>query len=140
MSYSIFLLVILAGFMHALWNIAAKKAGGGASFVWLTNAMLVIIWAPVGVYVGWDIVPNWGWKEWSFIAASGVLHTLYFVVLLRGYRQSDLTVVYPVARGFGPLVSSFAALFLLDEHISALGVLGIFAVVGGVFLIAGGTN
>jgi drug/metabolite transporter (DMT)-like permease len=66
------------------------------------------------------------------------LHVLYYVVLLRGYRKADLTVVYPLARGSGPLLSSMAALILLGEHISTLGVAGIAGVVLGVFLIAGG--
>ncbi len=59
-------------------------------------------------------------------------------MLLRGYRKADLTVVYPLARGSGPLLASIAAVVLLGERIAALGVLGIAAVVGGVFLIAGG--
>jgi drug/metabolite transporter (DMT)-like permease len=69
---------------------------------------------------------------------SGVLHIFYFVILLRGYRKSDLTVVYPLARGSGPLLSSLVAILFLGEKISAVGVAGIFGVVLGVFLVAGG--
>jgi len=72
------------------------------------------------------------------VVASGVLHVFYYVILLRGYRKADLTVVYPMARGSGPLLSSLVAIVLLGERISALGALGIAGVVGGVFLIAGG--
>ncbi len=67
-----------------------------------------------------------------------VLHLFYYVILLRGYRHADLTVVYPLARGSGPLMSSLFAIAVLDEAISQLGVLGIAGVVLGVFLIAGG--
>jgi drug/metabolite transporter (DMT)-like permease len=63
---------------------------------------------------------------------------LYFVVLLKGYRMSDLTVVYPVARGSAPLMSALGAVLLLGEHMTAVGVAGVLAVCGGVFLIAGG--
>lgn len=138
MPLSAFLLVILAGLIHALWNIAAKKAGGDVRFAGLTAIIMAVVWAPVGIYVGWDVVPSWRWREWSFIALSGVLHVLYFITLLRGYRKADLTVVYPLARGSGPLLSSAVALIFLGEHLSFFGGLGIFAVVGGVFLIAGG--
>jgi uncharacterized membrane protein len=55
-------------------------------------------------------------------------------VLLRGYRNADLTVVYPLARGSGPLLSSMVAIVFLDEEISALGFSGIAAVVIGVFI------
>lgn len=138
MSASALALVILAGLVHATWNIAAKKTGGDARFACFIAVLSLVVWAPVGLWVGWDVVPRWGWTEWGFVLASGVLHVLYYVVLLRGYRQADLTVVYPLARGSGPLLSSLAAIVLLGEPVSALGALGIAGVVGGVFLVAGG--
>lgn len=138
MSHHAFLLVILAGLIHALWNIAAKKAGGDVRFAGLTALIMAVLWAPVGLYVGWEIVPQWGYLEWFFICLSGALHVLYFIVLLRGYRKADLTVVYPLARGSGPLISSSIAVLFFHEHLSVLGGFGIAAVVAGVFLIAGG--
>jgi drug/metabolite transporter (DMT)-like permease len=133
-----FSLVVLAGLIHACWNIAAKKAGGDARFSFFSGVWMALIWAPVGLWAGWSVVPRWGWVEWGFIGASAVLHVVYFIVLLRGYRKADLTVVYPLARGSGPLLSSMVAIMLLGEQISALGVAGIAGVVVGVFLIAGG--
>src|SRR4051812_11062173 len=99
-------LVILAGLIHAIWNIAAKKAGGDSRFAAFTSALGAVVWAPLGIWLGWSVLPTWGWREWGFIFASGVLHVLYYIVLLRGYRKADLTVVYPLARGSGPLLSS----------------------------------
>ncbi|MDB5965653.1 MAG: EamA family transporter [Polaromonas sp.] len=130
--------MILAGLIHASWNIAAKKAGGDARFAFFTSLAMMFVWAPVGLWAAWGVVPSWGWREWAVIAVSGVLHVLYYVILLRGYRKADLTVVYPLARGSGPLLSSLVAITLLGEQLSALGLLGIAGVVGGVFLIAGG--
>jgi drug/metabolite transporter (DMT)-like permease len=138
MSQHAFVLVLIAGLIHAIWNIAAKKAGGDARFACFTNLIMMVVWGPAAMYFGWQIVPQWGWLVWMLIAISGAVHVLYFVVLLRGYRKADLTVVYPLARGSGPLVSSFAALFLLNEKISTTGCLGIASVVLGVLLIAGG--
>ena len=138
MPLSALALVVLAGLIHASWNIAAKKAGGDVRFVAFTSVVLMVFWAPVGLWVGWQQVPTWGWLEWALVLTSALLHIVYFIVLLRGYRQADLTVVYPLARGSGPLLSSMVAIFFLGEQISALGLLGILGVVGGVFLIAGG--
>jgi drug/metabolite transporter (DMT)-like permease len=131
-------LVVFAGLIHASWNIAAKKAGGDARFACFTALVLMVFWAPVGLWLGWQQVPAWGHWEWGFVVASGIIHVAYYVVLLRGYRKADLTVVYPLARGSGPLLSSLVAIAFLGEEISALGGLGIAAVVGGVFLVAGG--
>lgn len=138
MSLSAFALIVLAGLIHAGWNIAAKKAHGDARFAFFTSFVMMLVWAPLGWWLGRDAVPLWGVREWALVAASGALHVVYYVTLLRGYRKADLTVVYPLARGTGPLLSSLAALVLLGERLTVWGSLGIAGVVGGVFLIAGG--
>ncbi|MDR3452912.1 MAG: DMT family transporter [Rhodoferax sp.] len=138
MPASALVLVVLAGLIHASWNIAAKKAGGDARFVAFSGLVTMLSWAPLGLSLGLQAVPHWGRAEWSLIVASAALHTIYYITLLRGYRKADLTVVYPLARGSGPLLSSLAAIVLLGEHLSALGLLGIGGVVAGVLLIAGG--
>lgn len=131
-------LVILAGLIHASWNIAAKRGGGDSNFALLTNFVLAAVWAPLGLWVGWQEMPGWGWSEYLLVAVSGALHLVYFLVLLRGYRFADLTVVYPIARGSGPLLTSLVAIGFLGEQLSAWGAMGVLGVVGGVFLIAGG--
>lgn len=138
MSPGALALVLLAGLIHASWNIAAKKAGGDARFAAFTGLVLLVAWAPLGIWFGIAELPRWGWAQWLLLCASALLHTIYYIVLLRGYRKADLTVVYPLARGSGPLLSSLAAILLLGEQISALGLAGIAGVVGGVFLVAGG--
>jgi drug/metabolite transporter (DMT)-like permease len=137
---SAFVLVLVAGLIHASWNIAAKKAGGDVRFAAFTSAVNTLAWAPIGWWVAREQLPSWGAREWLLVAASALIHCGYFVMLLRGYRKADLTVVYPLARGSGPLLSSFAAILLLGETISALGLTGILAVAAGVFLIAGGPS
>jgi drug/metabolite transporter (DMT)-like permease len=138
MSLDAFLLILLAGLIHAGWNIAAKHAGGDTRFAWFASALVAVIWAPVGWWFARSELPRWGAAEWGMVLASGVIHVFYFTTLLRGYRRADLTVVYPLARGSGPLITALVAVLFLGESISALGVAGIAAVVGGVFLIAGG--
>lgn len=138
MPLSALALVLVAGLIHASWNITAKKAGGDARFAFFTSVFLAIVWAPVGIWIAMDAVPAWGWREWLLIVVTGLLHVGYYVILLRGYRKADLTVVYPMARGSGPLLSSLFALLFLGETLSTLGGFGIAGVVLGVFLIAGG--
>jgi drug/metabolite transporter (DMT)-like permease len=138
MPLSALALVILAGLIHASWNIAAKKANGDVRFAFFIAAITVLVWAPVGLVLGWQQIPDWGLAAWAFVVASGLIHVAYFIVLLRGYRKADLTVVYPLARGSGPLISSTLAIAMFGEHLSPLGLGGIAAVALGVFLIAGG--
>ena len=131
-------LVLLGALIHAGWNIAAKKAGGDTRFTFFSCVIMAVIWSPLCIWLGWNVVPRWGVKEWLLIAASGLVHWLYFFCLLTGYRKSDLTVVYPLARGSGPLLSSGVAVVVFGEQLSGLGVTGVAGVVAGVFLVAGG--
>jgi len=140
MSPTAIALVLVAALLHALWNIAAKKAGGDDRFALFSGSLLVVIWAPIGLWAAWGVVPAWGWREWGVVLASALVHLVYFQVLLRGYRVSDLTVVYPVARGTGPLLSSMGALLLLGERLGLAGAAGMLAVSLGVFFIAGGAS
>ena len=132
------LLVLAAAALHALWNIAAKRAGGDHRFAFVTVAMMAVLWAPVAAYFGVDELPRWTQLQWAVVTASAAVHVVYFLTLLRGYREADLTVVYPVARGSGPLLTAAAAVLLLGEALTLAGAVGVLAVCGGVFLIAGG--
>lgn len=140
MSWFALALVLVAALLHAAWNVAAKKAGGNHHFVLMGAVLIVLLWAPLGTWVAWDAVPRWGATEWGLIVASALVHLVYFNVLLKGYRVSDLTVVYPVARGTGPLLSSVGAMVLLAETPSLWSLLGLAAVVAGIWLIAGGPS
>ena len=131
-------LVIVAALLHALWNVVAKKTGGDARFALFSALFLLVVWAPLGAWAAWDSVPRWGRLEWAVLVASALVHVFYFTTLLRGYRASDLTIVYPMARGTGPLLSSLGALWWLGESMSVTAAIGVAGVAVGVFFIAGG--
>lgn len=129
-------LVLTAAFAHAGWNLCAKRVpDGGALFVWLGAVGGVVLLLPVAtVIVVRDGMPGlW----WAAFGVSGVVHLAYFVLLQRGYRVGDLSVVYPLARGTGPLLSVVAAVWLLHERPGVPALVGAAAVVVGVFVIGG---
>lgn len=89
------------------------------------------------VIVAYVIVhPHLGPLDWAFIGGNGVTHLIYFTLLQRGYRDGDLSLVYPLARGTGPLLSSLTAVALLRERPGALGYAGIALIVTGIFVIS----
>jgi drug/metabolite transporter (DMT)-like permease len=140
MPLSALALVLIAALLHASWNLIAKRTGGDHRFAFLTALCTGLLWAPAAWWFGADELPRWGVAQWSIVSASAVIHVAYYLTLLRGYREADLTVVYPVARGSGPLVTVLAAVVLLGERLSLAAGLGVAAVCGGVFLIAGGPS
>jgi drug/metabolite transporter (DMT)-like permease len=131
------LLVIASAFIHATWNLLAKRAGGGAAFVWLCTALASVIWAPMALWVLVFQRPHIGGPEAVALVGTAVLHLAYFLVLQKGYVQGDFSLVYPVARGTGPTLSMLAAIALLGESPTPLALLGGFLVVAGVFVVTG---
>src|SRR5438045_826728 len=109
MSSLAFLLVIIAAVTHAGWNVAAKQAGGTTVFACMSSFLSAALWAPILagciLYLPEASPRLWTLQQWGFIALSAAVHAAYFTVLLRGYRAAPLSVVYPIARGSGPLIS-----------------------------------
>jgi drug/metabolite transporter (DMT)-like permease len=131
-------LLVVAAFAHAGWNTSAKRAGaGGSVFVWLYAAMSVVLLVPVAVVdvVVSGAVPDWAWLP--ALGVSGLLHVVYFVLLQRGYADGDMSVVYPLARGTGPLLSVLFAVVVFGERPGVVALFGALAVVVGVFVIGG---
>lgn len=130
------LLVLTAAFFHATWNLLAKRVGdGGAVFVWMFGAFSALIYAPLAALVLVLQRPHLGPVELTFMFGSGLLHLGYFLLLQRGYAVGDLSVVYPLARGTGPLLATAAAIILLGERPSVLAICGILLIASGVFFI-----
>jgi len=133
-------LVLTGAVCHAVWNIVAKKAGGGAAFVFLFGVVSVVAAAPVAAWA-WSQHPQvFDRPMWIAAAASALVHVLYSLVLQKAYRESDFAVVYPVARGTGPMLSVVAAILLLGETPSLVGGLAVGAILAGVFVSAGGAR
>jgi drug/metabolite transporter (DMT)-like permease len=139
-SLAVLVLVITAAFAHAGWNFLAKGAQGGTAFVWLSSVAGAVIYLPVTA-VAFALMPDGlGWSALGLMAGSGVLHAVYFVMLQRAYATGDLSLVYPLARGTGPLLSATAAIAFLGERPSLLALVGAGVIVLAVFSLIGGSS
>ena len=110
MTVTALALVLAAAVVHALWNLIAKRAGGGPFFVGMYTSLPALLYAPmilVGASLGhWRIGP----AGVLFIVGSALIHLCYFLALQHGYRLGDLSLVYPLARGTGPILSTLFAI------------------------------
>jgi uncharacterized membrane protein len=110
-------LVVFSAFIHASWNFVLKKSGGGTGLVTCASLTSLLIYAPIVLgatwYVGYDFKP----MHLALMFASGMIHTFYFLLLDRAYRSGgDLSIVYPLARSTGPLITIVVAVMLLGER------------------------
>lgn len=139
MTLVAFALVLCAAVLHALWNFAAKRArSSGVAFVWACSTLSTLIWAGPALWFEGYRLPGLPGSIWLLAASSAVLHIVYFLALRRAYLVSDLSVVYPVARGAGPLVSAGMAVLLFGEPFGLVAALGLALIVMGCFTIGGG--
>jgi drug/metabolite transporter (DMT)-like permease len=132
-------LVLVAAVVHAGWNLSAKRVrDGGARFVFLYYTASAVLFVPI--IAVWLVLepqrPHWSWLLAAVVMA--VFHVLYGIVLQRGYAVGDMSVVYPLARGTGPLLSVLAAVLLLGERPGPIGLAGAFLVIAGVLVISTG--
>lgn len=135
-----FLLIVLAAFAHSIWNLLAKRASRNTHFIWFSSVSEVILLLPLAIWTPADSWPQLSWKAVILLFATGFLHLLYAESLLRGYRVGDLSVVYPLARGTGPLLSFFGAILVLGEHPSIVAGGGALLVTSGILVVSGGAS
>ena len=131
-------LILIAAVLHASWNFLAKHAAGGAVFTWLFGVMAVVVYFPVALWVLIYQHPPLGPMQILFILISACIHLAYFLLLQTGYRLGDLSLVYPLARGSGPMLATLTAIVLFGERPTPLALFGAFLVIAGVFLLTGG--
>lgn len=131
MSLKIFLIVLLAAFLHALWNAIVKGAGD--------RTMVLGLVALGHVVPGLFLALNYGAPDpaaFPYVVGTTVIHWGYYVLLNIAYRTGDLSVVYPIARGLAPVLIALGAVVWADEYLPALAWIGILAVSAGILLLA----
>lgn len=128
-------LILTAALIHATWNLLAKRAGGGRTFVWMFTTLSSLLLIPVAlwmiIYQGHAITG----MGTLFIVGTAGIHLFYFLFLQAAYRAGDLSYVYPLARGIGPTLAIVGAVVILHERPSPLVVTGLLLVVSGVGLL-----
>lgn len=125
MSTYALLLVITAAFLHAGWNYLLKKCGGGIGVLALSAIIATAVLTPFSLYL--IFANNFAFTPLMLgvIVGGGVLHMIYYLLLDRAYRSGgDLSVVYPLARATGPLITIIVATLIFDERMSAMAVAG----------------
>ena len=131
MSSVIFVAVILAAFLHAVWNAMVKKMKdkyigmSGIVFGHLPASIVIIFLTPIPAP---ESIP--------FIILSAIIHNGYQWFLLNSYKFGDYTKVYPVARGAAPILVTIISLFFLGTVLSNFEIIGIFTISAGILSLS----
>jgi drug/metabolite transporter (DMT)-like permease len=111
-------LVLASALVHASWNFLLKKSGGGAGLITAASTLSLVVYAPIVIAALW-LQEGYAFEpvHLALMAGSGLIHTVYFLLLDRAYRSGgDLSIVYPLARATGPLLTIVVAVLLLGER------------------------
>ena len=122
--------VLGAAALHALWNSLVKSA----TDKFLSSAV-VAMWCGVAALLAAFVLPRPAVAAFPFIAASALIHIVYFLLLARLYGAADLSVAYPIMRGLAPLIAALIALATLGEAPGPIASLGVAALVAGVLMM-----
>jgi drug/metabolite transporter (DMT)-like permease len=110
-------LVLFSAFIHASWNFLLKKSGGGAGLITAASALSLAVYLPIVAGAAWFSHYQLQPIHLALMLGSGMIHTMYFLLLDRAYRSGgDLSIVYPLARATGPLLTILVAILLLGER------------------------
>ena len=131
MDNSIFFIVLFASFTHAIWNGMVKNhqdkaiAISGIVFGRLPLSIIAIIFLPLPTA---ESIP--------YLIISVIIHQGYQWFLLSSYEIGDLTKVYPISRGTGPLVATIISISFLGLVLDSLIILSIGFVCGGILTLS----
>lgn len=126
-------LVLLAALLHASWNALVKSGTDRQS----SMALVGLAGMPVGLLLVLISGPM-AQEAWLWLVASTLVHCVYYTGLLKAYRYGDLSQVYPIARGLGPLTVALSSGFVFGEALAARELLGVGIVSLGIASLAFG--
>jgi uncharacterized membrane protein len=129
-------LILIAAFAHSTWNLLAKRASAARHLIWFTSLGEAILVLPAALWVVRDPAVRFDAPQVAALVATGILHLFYGECLVRGYRTGDLSIVYPVARGTGPLLSFVGAVVVLGERVSFVATVGTLCIAAGILVLA----
>ena len=110
-------LILFSAFVHASWNYLLKKSGGGTGLIAAASMLSLAVYLPIVAAATWVQGYTFQPIHLALMLGSGITHTVYFLFLDRAYRSGgDLSIVYPLARATGPLLTIAVAVLLLGER------------------------
>ena len=130
MNTTVFIAVLFSAILHAIWNSMASRYKNK------NVSIPAIVYGHVpACLVAVVILPMPSVESFPYIIMSALIHQGYQNFLLTAYQTGKFTTVYPVARGFGPLVATVISIIFLGVHLKIFTLLSILLISTGVIFI-----
>jgi len=130
--FAVFLLFASA-LLHTTWNLLLKQAGEKYIATWWAILLGSAVFLPFLFFTGLPAR-----ETWSLLLISVLVEIAYYITLSSAYRETDFSLVYPLARGTAPALIAIWSVVFLGEKLSLIGILGLAVIVLGLFIVTGG--
>ena len=134
-SLPVTLAVLGAALLHASWNVLVKSGADKE-----LETFNIAIGSGLVALVAALFLPAPASASWPWVAASAVVHILYFVFLAGAYRWGELSYTYPVMRGGGPMIVALVGALVLGEVLPLHATLGVLFICAGILAFASGRH
>ncbi|WP_201830774.1 DMT family transporter [Microvirga zambiensis] len=128
MSLDVFAIILVAAFLHASWNAAAKSGKGDP----MVQANLIAVGSALSAVPALLVTGLPDAASSIYVLASALIHVAYFILIGLAYRYADYSAIYPLVRGSAPLFTTILAMLLLGETLNSSTWLGIGVLCGGI--------
>ena len=122
-------LLFLSASLHTLWNLLLKQSRQKIIASWWIVTVGAILFMPGLFFTG--MPPR---EIWSFALISAGLEASYMLTLSLAYKNSDFSLVYPMARGTAPAFLLLWSLLFLHENLTNWGLVGLLMIISGLLL------
>lgn len=129
-----FSMVLLAAVMHASWNFFTKKTKKDRlALLWIAHLYIMLFTIPIVPHGLFKLTLEY--KLFICIFFTGIIHSLYIIMLGWAYRIGEISLIYPISRGVGIFGASIGGSVLGIDSLSSFGVAGVCIIVLGVIML-----
>jgi drug/metabolite transporter (DMT)-like permease len=125
-------LALAAAALHAGWNLLIARAGDPEGAGAAAQLFAAVVFAPLAAAT-WHVEA----AALPYIAASTAAEVAYFTLLAAAYRRSEMSLVYPIARGLAPVLVLIGAAVATGARLAPAAVVGVLIVAVGIALVRG---
>lgn len=106
-------LIIISAITHALVGVLLKRSHDKLVLRIILGATSAVASLPF-IFILPPLPP----EVWPVLALGIFLHIIYQIAQASAFTRGDMSLVYPIMRGFAPALTAIFALFVLDETLS----------------------
>jgi len=128
-------LVIVSALAHPAWNAMVKAAHDRVLAMVAIRAVGLMLGLAALPFVDWPAAPAWKW-----LALTALIQFGYYALLLRSYDIGDMSVVYPLARGLAPVLTTLAAFLAIGEALSTAQLAAVLLISLGIMVLSLGAG